>query len=465
MKDIKAEKSSIRDLEGKPGQSGIPDDASRNERAEKHDAYSEGHDRVTKPPDAGVQPPDGRADLRDEPEKSSGMISGINELQTIEEKHRRGDLPDFSSYTAEAGWAASLREKVGDEAVADAGMGRDPAKLEKIVNSTSLDPEAWKSLNESIGAYHDAADEAEKRIHSDAVCNTLDGIMNPYMITEESRGRIMDGIRNGDIGEREIRKIGEPLRERFNEVLSEGHNELAGLESRRKELVREQIFANDPGEIEAIRGKFDELRDRENDVRKSLTPAERMKTVLGEMRPMGPPENDSGQLYVNEANYESRFVIAAIDKARENLPTEWIEKSNGTAIHAKHVDRGYFIHEEDVSTIALSTGNGIHRCAYHELGHHFEDIFPEIKKLEHEFYNRRTSGEKLRWLGPGYELDEKTRYDKFVDPYIGKDYGNTEESGYELFSMGLEGLYCSSYEMQKDTEYQDFIFGILATVR
>ena len=42
---------------------------------------------------------------------------------------------------------------------------------------------------------------------------------------------------------------------------------------------------------------------------------------------------------------------------------------------------------------------------------------------------------------------------------MGKDYGG---KGYELFSMGLESLYCGSYNLARDTEYQDFIFGILS---
>jgi hypothetical protein len=397
-------------------------------------------------------------------DEKSPVSESITELYKLEQMQQRGEHPVFDRYSQEVGWAGSLREKVGEEEFAKAYSSGDYSRLEKIVNSTSADPDAWKSLSDNMEAYSIQNNDIEKRNHGEAINDTLDGIMNPYTFTDESRARLKDGIRNGDIGEREIRKIGEPLRERYSEVQAERLSELSELQNERADLVRQQIFAKDAGEIDSIRDQFDNLRNRESEIRQSLTPAETMKTVLGETRKMGILENDTGQIYVNESDRSVKTVINEIGRARANLPAEWVEKSNENAILALHVDRGYFNREDDVSTIALSSGGGMHRCAYHELGHHFEDIYPEIKKLEHEFYNRRTAEERLQWLGPGYPLSEKTRVDKFADPYIGKDYGNTEDSGYELFSMGLEGLYCNSYDMSKDTEHQDFVFGILASI-
>jgi hypothetical protein len=36
---------------------------------------------------------------------------------------------------------------------------------------------------------------------------------------------------------------------------------------------------------------------------------------------------------------------------------------------------------------------------------------------------------------------------------MGKDYGNTETSYFELFSMGMEAVYAGSYNIAMDTEY------------
>jgi hypothetical protein len=93
-----------------------------------------------------------------------------------------------------------------------------------------------------------------------------------------------------------------------------------------------------------------------------------------------------------------------------------------------------------------------------------EDIYPQIRQMEYEFYQRRTEGCKLEWLGPGYRSAEKTRFDEFIHPYMGKDYGNTPESGYELLSMGMEGLFAGSFDIFKDPDYADFILGLLASI-
>ena len=100
-------------------------------------------------------------------------------------------------------------------------------------------------------------------------------------------------------------------------------------------------------------------------------------------------------------------------------------------------------------------------CSYHELGHRFERMYPEILKLEKQFYDRRTAGEPLQHLGPGYDESEKSRFDHFVSAYMGKDYGGR---GYELLSMGMESVYCKSYNLAMDPEYENFILGILAVM-
>lgn len=47
---------------------------------------------------------------------------------------------------------------------------------------------------------------------------------------------------------------------------------------------------------------------------------------------------------------------------------------------------------------------------------------------------------------------------------MGKDYGNTEDSGFEIFSMGMEAIFADSYNLTRDAEYQDLIFGILVSI-
>lgn len=78
----------------------------------------------------------------------------------------------------------------------------------------------------------------------------------------------------------------------------------------------------------------------------------------------------------------------------------------------------------------------------------------------------RTKGEipkKLKDLYPDskYSDDAVTRKDKFVRPYMGRDYGG---SYYELVSMGFELLFTNPKELlEKDRDMANWIFGILAT--
>ena len=101
------------------------------------------------------------------------------------------------------------------------------------------------------------------------------------------------------------------------------------------------------------------------------------------------------------------------------------------------------------------------RVAFHELGHRFEDKVPGIIKLEKQFYDRRTAGEALQWLGPGYKTTEVARFDKFLSKYMGKEY---KDKYHELLSMGLESLYTGSYDITKDQDFYDFILGLVSAV-
>lgn len=128
----------------------------------------------------------------------------------------------------------------------------------------------------------------------------------------------------------------------------------------------------------------------------------------------------------------------------------------------------------------------------HEFAHCLEHNNPQILKIEEEFYNRRTKDEKLKTMkavtgDSGYRMDERTRTDKFLDPYMGKDYGfaryynmkkmskkfavgdigeysqeDYKPDGYELLSMGVETLIEKPHLLRKDPDYANFVLGCLA---
>ena len=126
----------------------------------------------------------------------------------------------------------------------------------------------------------------------------------------------------------------------------------------------------------------------------------------------------------------------------------------------------------------------------HEFSHCIEHNIPGILKIEQDFYERRTKGEKLISMNKaadttGYKVYEKTRIDKFLDPYMGKDYAyayayahfknvsrwgerfnakdvTEKPEAYELLSMGVQTMLESPEKIKQDKDYFNFVFGCLA---
>ena len=158
---------------------------------------------------------------------------------------------------------------------------------------------------------------------------------------------------------------------------------------------------------------------------------------------------------------------SAVIDAQKCLPKEWVDAFMARgALKTVQSARGYFRPGramDDEMAISGSTEIESLRCAIHELGHRLEASNPQVLALEKEFYERRTAGESLESLqtltgNSGYSIDERSRRDKFLDAYMGKDYGG---NAYELVSMGLEMLYTEPYELVKDPDYAKFILGIV----
>lgn len=156
-----------------------------------------------------------------------------------------------------------------------------------------------------------------------------------------------------------------------------------------------------------------------------------------------------------------------IQSAYDNYPMEWSEKAEHRNT-LKVVQRGRGFYNDGTSVIAADEQSyDAQSTMYHELGHRTEHTFPEIMRLEQEFYERRTKGEKLQKLSDLTGIKdygtETTRTDKFKDVYMGKEYltYSGEHYGYEILSMGLEGIYRGKYNLYDDDDCAKFILGLL----
>lgn len=108
------------------------------------------------------------------------------------------------------------------------------------------------------------------------------------------------------------------------------------------------------------------------------------------------------------------------------------------------------------------------RVALHEFAHRVEDTSPRVKALENAFIQRRVtlpdgSYEKPFELYPG----ENVYRDHFPDYYIGKTYPDRSTEvlsmGMETIFAGTQGDYFSDKNPAVDTDYRNFIIGILAS--
>lgn len=322
------------------------------------------------------------------------------------------------------------------------------------------------SSNDEVQKKNELNEDASSQKDNDN-SSTIDiqELLSKEQFSDDDRAAIRNAIMQGTIGEYEIRTIGARVKAKIDKAIENRRNEFEYLQKKRRELALAFNYATTDEERKKVATDSILLKAREQAYREKYGNSSMVKEAIASYRSVGPEKDDKGQSYDKGFFSSSKPVMDAIDSIREFLPTEWVNKSSSIPIITKHVNRGYFNMKDGVPTIALSTaGSGMQRCAFHEMGHFFEELYPEIRKLEYQFYNRRTAGEELRWLGAGYSRSEVTRYDNFIEPYMGKDYGNTETSGYELFSMGMESVFANSYDLSRDPEYQDFMFGILVSV-
>ena len=188
-----------------------------------------------------------------------------------------------------------------------------------------------------------------------------------------------------------------------------------------------------------------------------------VKNNLKKIRPMGTPENLSNEMNVHLGIKSKASLTDArksVLKAYDCYPTEWIEKSiKHSNLQIAKAGRGYYRHSDFTLKTSGDTLDDLVETSIHELGHRFERT-QGLLANESIFYDRRTKGETLEWLGKGYGKNELTRKDDFLTPYIGKDYGGT---AYEVVSMGFQYAYTNLDLLLKDEDFAQFIFGLLTT--
>lgn len=293
--------------------------------------------------------------------------------------------------------------------------------------------------------------------------------------------------------EKLIRDIGkeivEEAEDRFGLAVENLREEMLRLRKQANDLQRDlDRIIQEPGE------GFGEFWERRMTVRTPLkeakeavkatqlqiaeTRAKVYREVLNEVREMGPGKIPKGETALNYW-LGSPGAKATMEKAVQWLPRDWIARSNeaGSVSITKLVKGGRTLgwHRDlggGNSMIALGKiqSKAAGSTPLHELVHRMEMVMPEIKRLEHAFYFRRagTLEKGLEALDTTTGYGSDVRSDKFFDAYVGRDYGATKDSHYEVLTRGVEFFEPRSDSMTDnylpDLDHRYFILGLMGAI-
>lgn len=294
------------------------------------------------------------------------------------------------------------------------------------------------------------ADVEEKLLNKRNMVASIEGDIN----------HLTDDIANTRLTiEDTYKRAGKEFISELDNVEIIGDEDVDKMRAKRDKVFHEYMKESDQEKKLALYDKYKELNNECTNLRKRqpIVNSKSVKSVVEQVRPVGAADVDDF-VKVHLKNSRSH-VRDAVVEAFNHYPTDWVNASaaRGT-LTLKKVDRGYYQHS--TSTIAIS-GLDNHqqfRTAVHELGHRFERAVDDMLDIEKTFYDRRTKGEALQWLGSPYDKSEKARFDDFLIKYMGKDYG---ETAYEIVSMGFEYGYTDPKMLLKDSDMAELIYGLL----
>lgn len=310
--------------------------------------------------------------------------------------------------------------------------------------------------------------------------------VDPFV--DKVRARIAQGIKT----EADAREVGALVREEVQAQLkkiSEDPKTLKRLKEIEDELEgrKPRLFELQSKRAEGIYGRGPRLSPAENfeldqiykvnvtlmDERVALKSKLRadssqiVRDTLSRIRSMG---GTSSGVKFHPVGAADKAALNAVKDALDYIPTDWADSiaatfdKTGQKYGVSLVKRGQY--SDQYKHISISGTNKAKRLqtAIHELGHAVEYNRPGITSMERQFFERRTRGEVTKALGAGYRADEVTKKDKFLHPYMGKEYTRV----FEILTMGIEGLLSPGFDrydlLTKDTDYADFILGLLGAL-
>ncbi len=189
-----------------------------------------------------------------------------------------------------------------------------------------------------------------------------------------------------------------------------------------------------------------------------------------------------------------------VQEASRKLPSDWVATANSSGpLHVRQSSRrgwhytvteahaGKRVKLPQFGRIDAQRGAGYivagnPTAALHEFVHRIQHTMPEIDDLFQQLHQRRTAGkplERLSSIAPrgGYGRSELARRGGYLDPYFGKEYGDSLGLSYrgragalEVMSMSFECLLARDEATfflfrELDRELFDLTVGVLFSLR
>lgn len=259
--------------------------------------------------------------------------------------------------------------------------------------------------------------------------------------------------------ENTYRRAGKEFMSELDDTKLISADDVEDLREKQHQAYRDYLKEIDRDKRSAMFDRYAELNKQYHELRRRMPieNAETIKNAVAQVRSVGASSVDD--LVKVHLNNSRSHVRGAVVDAYSHYPTDWVDASAAMgSLSLKKVDRGFYSHGRSLMAISGNENCQQVRTAIHEIGHRFERAVDDLLEIEKTFYDRRTKGEPLQWLGGNYSLSEKSRFDDFFNKYIGKDYG---ETAYEIVSMGFEYGYTEPLTLMKDTEMAELIYGLL----
>lgn len=335
----------------------------------------------------------------------------------------------------------ALRDVLGHESRRDESRASNDVidKLADAIATGGVSPAPGGSLTaEHIGALRRAA---ENQINADT-----DGVQQLRGLSPEDFARHAAVMRKGqEIADRI------DARSDVRQALAD-ERETRNLESTMPPSI--PLKLEETAEETAARQQREQIRQDLRSARKETVAKAKQVLHDATMEELAKEREFGGGAAEHPLIGTSKGIEDQVRDQMKHFPTQWIKNSSLgrllTVRDTKAGTRNHYI-ESGQTTQALekkgATGKvailtnakGEKSVAVHELGHRMEDTNPGLGKLEAAHIETRSVGEGARWLGRGYGRNETAKVDRFVSPYAGKIYGNSD-GFHEVLTMGTQAL-------------------------